>query len=212
MTRKPTLNAQTRRRFIAGLAAPMLILPGRAIAQALPGAELDNTSTDPDNPFYEPPAKLVERNVSSFSTQNWTGYFDNLTNGAVLVDTKAKALHFWSQDGADYRVFPTSVPLSEELTRRGRTQVVRKRVGPDWRPTANMLKRDPSLPKYVGPGPDNPLGTHALYLTWQYYRIHGTNDTRKIGRQSSNGCIGLYNEDIATLFDMCKVGTQVLLI
>lgn len=210
-TEKPA-SRYNRRRFLTALAAPAVLLPGHALAQALPGQELENSSTDPNNPFYEPPAKLVKRNVSSFSTQNWQGYFDNLANGAVLVDTKARALHFWPEDGVDYRIYPTSVPMSEELTRRGRTQVVRKRVGPDWRPTANMLKRDPTLPEYVGPGPQNPLGTHALYLSWQYYRIHGTNDTRKIGRQSSNGCIGLYNEDIATLFDLCKVGTQVLLI
>jgi len=118
----------------------------------------------------------------------------------------------WPEDGQNYYIFPTSVPLSEELTRRGRTQVVRKVDGPEWRPTANMLKRDPELPEYVGPGPENPLGTHALYLSWQYYRIHGTNDTRKIGRMSSSGCIGLFNEDIEVLFSMAKVGTQVLLI
>ena len=109
-------------------------------------------------------------------------------------------------------VATTSVPESEELTKRGRTQVVRKVVGPEWRPTPNMKKRNPEWPDYVGPGPDNPLGTHALYLSWQYYRIHGTNDTRKIDRRTSNGCIGLYNESIEELFDMAKVGTQVLLI
>jgi len=52
----------------------------------------------------------------------------------------------------------------------------------------------------------------ALWLTWQYYRIHGTHDTRKIGRKSSNGCIGLYNEHLAQLFNWSKVGTQVLII
>jgi lipoprotein-anchoring transpeptidase ErfK/SrfK len=45
-----------------------------------------------------------------------------------------------------------------------------------------------------------------------YDSIHGTHDTRKIGRKSSNGCIGLYNEHISLLFEMAKVGTQVLLI
>ena len=85
-------------------------------------------------------------------------------------------------------------------------------VGPDWRPTESMRKRDPQLPEYMPPGPDNPLGTHALYLSWPNYRIHGTSDTRKIGRQSSSGCIGLYNEHIAELFAMTEVGTQVLVI
>ena len=104
------------------------------------------------------------------------------------------------------------MPLSDDLTRRGRTSVIRKVDGPSWSPTPNMLKRNPEWPKYIPPGPDNPLGSHALYLSWKFYRIHGTHDTRKIGRKSSNGCIGLYNEHIAQLFQLTKVGTQVLLI
>jgi lipoprotein-anchoring transpeptidase ErfK/SrfK len=69
--------------------------------------------------------------------------------------------------------------MSDELTRRGRTEVTLKRPEPEWRPTPNMLERNPDLPRYVGPGPDNPLGTRALNLSWPYYRIHGTNDIRR---------------------------------
>ena len=152
-----------------------------------------------------------ERNISSFRALDWQPYFSNLHNGAILVDISSRALHFWEENG-QYTLYPSSVPLSEELTRRGRTKVVRKVEGPSWRPTPSMLKRNPDWPEFVGPGPDNPLGTHALYLSWTYYRIHGTHDTRKIGRRSSNGCIGLYNEHIAQLFAKTKVGTQVLLI
>ncbi|MAY33187.1 MAG: hypothetical protein CMM86_11360 [Rhodovulum sp.] len=154
----------------------------------------------------------VKHNISSFRSLQWEPYFGSLKNGAILVDTTSRALHYWSEDGTDYRLFPTSVPLSEELTRRGRTSIVRKVDGPSWSPTPSMKKRNPEWPDYIGPGPDNPLGTHALYLSWTYYRIHGTHDTRKIGRRSSNGCIGLYNEHIAELFEIAKVGTQVLLI
>ena len=156
--------------------------------------------------------EIVRRNMSSFRSLDWRPYFSNLKNGVILVDTVSRCLHYWSEDGATYKLFPTSVPLTEEMTRRGRTSVVRKVVGPDWRPTPSMLRRNPEWPAYIPPGPDNPLGTHALYLSWRYYRIHGTHDTRKIGRRSSNGCIGLYNEHIAELFALTKVGTQVLLI
>lgn len=154
----------------------------------------------------------VQRNISSFRSLNWQPYFSNLNNGAVLVDIQSRALHYWSEDETIYKLFPTSVPLTEDLTRKGRTEVVRKVEGPSWAPTPSMKIRNPEWPDFIGPGPDNPLGTHALYLSWQYYRIHGTHDTRKIGRRSSNGCIGLYNEQIAELFSYAKVGTQVLLI
>ena len=154
----------------------------------------------------------TSRNISAFRTLEWRPYFQNLNNGAILVDIRSRALHFWSEDESIYRLYPTSVPLTEDLTRLGRTRVTRKVEGPSWRPTPAMRIRNPEWPEFVGPGPDNPLGTHALYLSWTYYRIHGTHDTRKIGRRSSNGCIGLYNEQIAELYELAKVGTQVLLI
>ena len=154
----------------------------------------------------------IERNIASFRSLDWRPYFSNLNNGAILVDIQSRTLHFWNADETIYKLYPTSVPLSEDLTRTGRTQVIRKVEGPSWRPTPAMRERNPEWPEFVGPGPDNPLGSHALYLSWQYYRIHGTHDTRKIGRRSSNGCIGLYNEHIAELYGMTGAGTQVLLI
>ena len=191
----------SRRSFLAGTVA---VIGAPAIAQDVNSA----TSIEIEKDISE----TVPRNISSFRALDWRPYFSNTRNGAVLVDTHSRALHYWSEDQSIYKLYPTSVPMTEELTRRGRTKIVQKVVGPEWRPTPSMLKRNPDWPRYVGPGPDNPLGTHALYLSWTYYRIHGTHDTRKIGRRSSNGCIGLYNEHIQELFDLAKVGTQVLLI
>ena len=156
--------------------------------------------------------KTSERNISSFRMLDWRPYFEHLTGGAILVDIDSRALHYWSEGEKVYKLYPTSVPLTDDLTRKGRTKVVKKVEGPSWSPTPAMRVRNPEWPEYMGPGPENPLGSHALYLSWTYYRIHGTHDTRKIGRKSSNGCIGLYNEQISELFELSKVGTQVLLI
>ncbi len=191
----------SRRGFLATGAAALSATGARA-QDALP----DETEVEPEV------TATVRHNISAFRSLDWHPYFDNLRNGAILVDIDSRALHFWSEDESLYKLYPTSVPLSEDLTRRGRTRVTRKVEGPSWRPTPAMRERNPEWPEFVGPGPDNPLGTHALYLSWTYYRIHGTHDTRKIGRRSSNGCIGLFNEQIAELFGLAKVGTQVLLI
>ncbi|SIS67083.1 L,D-transpeptidase [Phaeovulum vinaykumarii] len=191
-----------RRALLAGLAATGagLALPARAQTAFDSEVQEDNAYTN------------MRRNISSFHARDWQPYFSNLTNGAILVDISSRALHYWSEDQSIYRLFPTSVPISEELTRRGRTEVIRKVEGPTWAPTPSMKQRNPEWPDFVPAGPDNPLGTHALYLSWRYYRIHGTHDTRKIGRKSSNGCIGLYNQHIQELFGYAKIGTQVLLI
>lgn len=190
-----TKGTQLSRRKLFTWAAASMTLP----ATALRAAETEGT-------------EAVRRNISSFRIQHWSDHFDSLKNGVILSDTTSRMLQYWSEDESIYKIYPTSVPMTDELTRRGYTEITMKRVGPDWRPTPSMKERNPEWPDYWPPGPDNPLGTHALYLSWQYYRIHGTNDTRKIGRRSSNGCIGLYNEQIAELFDLVKVGTQVKLI
>jgi L,D-transpeptidase ErfK/SrfK len=155
----------------------------------------------------EDPAR---RNISSFTTQRWQDHFDDLGIATLIADTASRALHYWNSDGTDYRVYPTSVPISEELTKRGYTRIVRKKIGPDWTPTPSQVERFGW--KYMPPGPDNPLGTHAMYLSWPAYLIHGTHDTRKIGRPSSDGCIGLYNAKIAELFAITPVGAQVRII
>lgn len=191
-----------------GFGRRSFLAAGAAFIGAPALAQTESTTTEVERDLSE----VVVRNISSFRALDWTPYFSNLKNGAILVDVTSRALHYWSEDGETYKLYPSSVPLTEDLTRLGRTRVVRKVEGPSWRPTPAMRKRNPEWPDHVPPGPDNPLGTHALYLSWTYYRIHGTHDTRKIGRRSSNGCIGLYNEHISELFGLAKVGTQVLLI
>ena len=195
---KTKVFTPNRRAFLAGSAA---LLGTPAIAQNIPAGQ---ASRDP--------ALSARRNISSFRTLDWRPYFDNLRNGAILVDIDSRAVHYWNEAQTVYKLYPSSVPLTDDLTRRGRTKVILKDPEPDWRPTPSMKQRNPEWPDYIGPGPQNPLGTRSLHLSWTYYRIHGTHDTRKIGRKSSNGCIGLYNEHIEELYEMANVGTQVLLI
>jgi lipoprotein-anchoring transpeptidase ErfK/SrfK len=155
---------------------------------------------------------VTNRNMSSFRTHQWQDHFDSIGKGIIICDTTSRMLQHWTPDG-QVRIYPTSVPMSDELTRRGYSRVTEKREFPGWGPTPSMRRRDPTLPAYVkGGDPRNPLGSRALYLSWQYYRIHGTQDTRKIGRRSSSGCIGLYNEQIEDVYARAPVGTQVKVI
>jgi len=189
-------NLLSRRQALLGAVAGGLVMrTGAASAQTSGGLA----------------SPVVRRNVSSFMVANWRDHFENLNNGVILCDIDSRAVQYWSEDESVYKLYPSSVPESEELTKRGYTSVIQKVEGPSWRPTPSMKIRNPDWPDYFPPGPTHPLGTHALYLSWQYYRVHGTGDARKIGRQSSNGCIGLYNYHIEELFALAKVGTQVKL-
>jgi hypothetical protein len=158
------------------------------------------------------PSAPNRHNTAGFRAQRWQDHFQHLRKGAILCDLDSRVLHYWSEDESIYLVYPSSVPMSEDLTRRGYTEVVLKRRNPTWIPTPNMRERDPSLPERIGPGPDNPLGTRALNLSWQYYRIHGIDQIAKIGRPASNGCVGLFNANVEYLFDLVEIGTQVRLL
>ncbi len=182
----------TRRQVVAATAAALIPAP-EVWAQSTPRAGL-------------------RRNLSALQAASLQDHFDTLRNGAILADTQSKVLQYWSGDQSVYR------RVSNQRPTHGRSDAAWMHVGypqgrgPSWRPTPATKKRNPAWPDYVGPGPENPLGTHALYLGWQYDRILGTNDTCKIGRRSPNGCIGLYNEQITELFALAQPGTQVKLI
>lgn len=95
-----------------------------------------------------------------------------------------------------------------------------KKEWPTWRPTEEMIERDPVAygrfkdNDYVQPGgPENPLGARALYLFQNgqdtYFRIHGTNAPSTIGSSVSNGCIRLVNEHVIDLYARVPIGTVV---
>ena len=182
------------RRRLLGLSAAQLVALG-----ALPA-------------LADAPAASVRRNTAGFRAVDWRDHFSNLRHGAIVCDTYSMALHYWSEDEATHLVYPCSVPMSEDFARRGRTELTLKRRNPTWIPTPNMRERNPELPERVPPGPDNPMGTRALNLSWQYYRIHGIDDPAKIGRRASNGCFGLFNHHVEHLFDQVRVGTQVVVV
>ncbi len=184
-------------------------------ALALGGLAMPSLLRAEELPDYEAeaPAQVVRHNLMGFLQHDWRDHFDHLQKGAILCDTQSRAVHFWSADEATYLVYPSSVPMSDEFTRRGLTEVTLKRHMPTWIPTPNMRERDPSLPERVeGGDPKNPMGTRAMNLSWQYYRVHGIDNPAKVGRKASNGCFGLMNPHVEELYELVVVGTQVRVI
>ena len=98
------------------------------------------------------------------------------------------------------------------FTWSGVERISRKSEWPDWIPPAEMIARQPYLPRWVGGGPGNPLGARALYLGNTDYRIHGTNNPASIGTQVSSGCIRMRNDDVIDLYRRVSVGTKVIVL
>jgi lipoprotein-anchoring transpeptidase ErfK/SrfK len=128
--------------------------------------------------------------------------------GTIVVNTKERYLYFVLGEGQALRY--TIGVGKEGHAWAGTNMISAKREWPDWSPTPNIKKRDPSLPNYMKGGETNPLGARALYLGSTMYRIHGTNEPWKIGDAVSSGCIRLINEDVIDLYDRAKIGATVI--
>lgn len=133
----------------------------------------------------------------------------NARRKGIVINLPEMHLFYFPKDGSEPEVHSIGIGREGLKTPLGVTSVVRKKAGPTWRPTQRMKDEDPSLPDVVPAGPDNPLGTHAIYLGWPTYAIHGTNKPYGIGRRISSGCIRMYPETIKELFERVPVGTRV---
>lgn len=129
----------------------------------------------------------------------------------IVVNLSEMRLYHFTKDGV--KTYPIGVGREGFSTPVGTTSVTRKQEGPTWTPTDRMRREDPKLPVQVkGMSPENPLGTHALYLGWPQYLLHGTNKPWGIGRRVSSGCVRMYNDDAKTLFESVPVGTPVTVV
>ncbi len=112
--------------------------------------------------------------------------------------------------------YPVGVGTEERPTPMGEMAITRKKYRPTWYVPASIAadhrKKGDPLPPEVPPGPLNPLGEYALYLSEPSYLIHGTNKPASIGLRATNGCIRLYPEDIERLFEKARVKTQVIIV
>jgi L,D-transpeptidase ErfK/SrfK len=138
----------------------------------------------------------------------------------IVLNLAARRLFYYlpEADGEPRRVVTHPIGVGREgwATPLGKTEVAMKHVRPPWTVPDSIrkdraAKGDP-LPAVVPPGPDNPLGTHALRLGWPSILIHGTNKPAGVGMQVSHGCIQLFPEDIVTLFEAVPVGTPVTVV
>lgn len=126
----------------------------------------------------------------------------------VVINLSEMRMYYYDKSG-EVVTFPIGVGREGFSTPLGSTTVTRKTDAPVWRPTDRMRREDPTLKPVVNPGPENPLGTHALYLGWPSYLMHGTNKPWGIGRRVSSGCVRMYNQDAQKLYEIVPVGTTV---
>jgi len=170
-------------------------VPPAAIA-ALPPEDQPETG----KPKELPPQ--FRRQIVSYQTKH--------PAGTIVIDTPSTFLYYVNGDGTAIRY---GIGVGREgFTWQGTEKITRMAEWPDWHPPAEMIERQPYLPRFMAGGESNPLGARALYLGKTIYRVHGTNQPSTIGQFVSSGCIRMLNEDVIDLYSRVKVGTKVVVI
>lgn len=129
--------------------------------------------------------------------------------GLTINLAELRLFHFTKDETPRVSAYPLGIGREGRETPEGFYRVVVKKEQPDWRVPEGLRKTDPSLPKIVPPGPQNPLGDYWLGLSAPGYGVHGTNRPYGVGRRVSYGCLRMYADDIATLYQQIETGAPV---
>jgi len=129
--------------------------------------------------------------------------------GIVINLSEMRLFFYHGRDGSSVTTFPIGIGAEGSDTPAGRFTVIQKKANPVWTVPLAIRREKPHLPASVPPGPDNPLGSHAMRLSLGSILIHGTNKPWGVGRRVSHGCIRLYPEDITRLYQLVPVGARV---
>ena len=203
--RRPSSRVASAFVFVSAVLLTPLTMSNAANAQTLGYAAIQPNGYPADEVIASDESATPERlrrAVVAFGTTE--------APGTIVIDTGNTTLYYVLGQG---RAIRYGVGVGREgFTWSGVQTVSRKAEWPDWHPPAEMIARQPYLPRFMAGGPGNPLGARAMYLGNSVYRIHGTNDPSTIGKFVSSGCIRLTNEDVADLFSRVGVGAKVVVL
>ena len=170
-----------------------------AVAQQVAVNTEDQAASEP-SPDEEQSGEASARQIVPFHTSE--------APGTIIVDTGERYLYLVQPEGLAIRYGIGVGRVGFQWS--GIERVSQKQEWPDWRVPAEMIGRQPYLPRFMAGGPGNPLGARALYLGHTVFRIHGTNQPETIGHAVSSGCIRLDNADVIDLYDRVQIGAKVL--
>jgi lipoprotein-anchoring transpeptidase ErfK/SrfK len=194
-------------------AAAAILWVGSAGAAPLPPSYSRNSAALFDTAMRgQAPTEEVETDpgLAPRLRRQVVNYQTKVAPGTVVIDTAQTYLYYVLGDGKAIRY---GIGVGRVgFTWSGTQAVTRKAEWPDWTPPAEMIARQPYLPRWMAGGKGNPLGARAIYLGSTIYRIHGTNMPATIGRRVSSGCIRMLNADVTDLYSRVGVGTNVVVL
>ena len=136
-------------------------------------------------------------------------YDSKYAPGTIVINTTERRLYLVQGGGSALRYGIGVGRVGFQW--KGTHKITAKKQNPDWTAPPEMIARQKDVPRHMkGGDPDNPLGTHAMYLGSTLYRIHGSPDADSVGEAESSGCFRMRNTDVADLYNRVSIGATVV--
>ncbi len=196
---------------VIGTVGSYEVKPGESLIEIARKFDLGYNEITEANPGLDP--FVPGAGVKAIIPSEWI-LPDTKSHNGIVIDLSEMRLYYFPTHG-DVRsvmTFPIGIGSQGHDTPVGEFSVVEKIVKPAWHVPESIREERPELPAVVPPGPNNPLGSHALRLSLGSVLIHGTNRPYAVGRRASHGCLRLYPEDIPKLFSAVPNGVKVTIV
>ena len=147
-------------RFVlrGALAAAIAVLASASFGAAAVAQQFavnsESASNADDQTAQEPPPD--EDRTADAETRQLVPFHTSEAPGTVIVDTADRHLYLVQPDGQALRYGIGVGRLGFQWS--GVERVSQKQEWPDWRVPAEMIGRQPYLPRFMAGGPGNPLG------------------------------------------------------
>ena len=132
----------------------------------------------------------------------------------IVINVAQRRLFYFPAQRRSVVTFPIGIAQAGWPTPLGRTRIIAKFRDPSWIVPEDIRAQhlragETKFPRYFPPGPENPMGMLAMETGFPEIFIHGTDRPWGVGMRVSYGCLHLYPEDAAYLFERLRVGTPV---
>lgn len=165
------------------------------------------------NPHLNLSRKLPSRAYVQIPTQH---LLPNRAREGIVINLPEMRMYYYLPNSNQVLTYPIGIGKIGKTIPIRNAVITRKKTNPTWIPPDDIrefnLEKGIVLPRVMPPGPDNPLGPYAIYMSIPTYLIHSTPFPESVGTRASFGCIRMYETDIKTFFPTITNGIPIAIV
>lgn len=186
--------------------------PGDTVVTVAKRYDIGFNAIENSNPTLDMARGFQTGTILKIPTQH---LLPNQAREGIVINLPEMRMYYYVGNG-EVRTYPIGIGKIGKTIPIKKTSITYKKKNPSWIPPQDIrefnLQQGIVLPKIMPPGPDNPLGPYAVYMSIPTYLIHSTIFPESVGKRASFGCIRMYESDIQSFFPSIKSGIPVVIV